>query len=98
MGVRVPEDRLRLVARIYADAVRQGVSPNKLIRSELAVPPATASRWMAAAQRAGFLHPVSTGKPGEISLSALRVANALGLPYQRLVDAVREHADGDLRI
>jgi hypothetical protein len=94
----MPEDRLRVVARIYEDAIRQGVSPNGLVRSELGVSSATASRLMAFAQRAGFLHPVSNGKPGEINLSALRVANALGLPYQRFVDVVREHADGDLRI
>jgi hypothetical protein len=98
MGVRMPEDRLRLVARIYAEAIRQCVSPNGLVRSELGVSSATASRLMAAAQRAGFLQSVTGGKPGEVNLSALRVATALGLPYQRLVDVVREHADGALRI
>jgi hypothetical protein len=58
----------------------------------------TVQRWLQQARGEGLLPAAKPGSNWSRTPSAEAVADALGVSYERLVIALREHADGYLRI
>lgn len=85
------------VAEVYNQAAREGHSPLTAVALAMGKSKATASRHVNAARAAGLIDS-ELGRSGYINAKAMRVAQALGIPYSDLIAAVLEHADGDLRV
>ncbi|MFD0902347.1 helix-turn-helix domain-containing protein [Actinomadura sediminis] len=86
-------DRAAEVARVYRAAARTGHGPTKAVAAHFKVSRATAGRWVAHARHTGLLKDEPRRNP-----KALAVAQALGVPYEDLCRAIRDHAGGDLRV
>ncbi|MGQ4343591.1 hypothetical protein [Streptomyces sp. SAS_275] len=97
--MRIRPELIRAAAAIWQEAAAAGEDPTKAVHA--AYPDRsrrTIDRWVHAARTQGLL-PAS--KPGSTWLrtpDAEAVAEALDVPYERLVIALREHANGYLRI
>lgn len=92
-------ERLKDVARLW-DAAAQSGSP-RLEAVRQAYPDRTLrtiQRWLREARDEGMLPPVRPGSNWVRSPRAEAVAHALGVSYENLVIALREHADGYLKI
>lgn len=92
-------ERLKNVARLWNEAAQSG-SP-RLAAVRQAYPDRTSrtiQRWLREARDEGLLPPVRAGSNWVRSPRAEVVAHALGVPYEHLVIALREHADGYLKI
>lgn len=88
---------LRHIADAYNQAARSGGSPLAAVATLTGKSKATASRYVESAREIGLIDR-ELGESGHISARAMRVAQAIGVPYDLLVAAVIEHADGDLRL
>jgi len=92
-------DRLARVAEVWQRAAETG--EDRISAVHAAYPDRsrrTIQRWISKARTAGLVPPAKPGSNWLRTPSAEAVANALDVPYERLVVALREHADGYLRI
>lgn len=92
-------ERLKNVARLWNEAAQSGDARVEAIRQ--AYPdrtPRTIQRWVREARDEGLLPPSKPGSTWLRTPSAMAVAAALGVSYEHLVIALREHADGYLKI
>lgn len=89
---------LERVAEVYREAARVGERPAKAVKNDLGCTQSTASRRIAAARAAGLLDPYEVETYTFVNVKAFRIAEALGVSYPALMAAIREHANGDLRL
>lgn len=92
-------ERLKNVARLWHEAAESGAPRVEKIRQ--AYPDRserTVQRWLRDARAAGLLPSAKPGSNWVRSPRAEAVATALGVPYEHLIIALREHADGYLKI
>lgn len=89
-------NRLTLVADIYIAAGLAGMPPTKAVREHFDISQSTAGAWVAQARAEGLLPRLGHGKSGARNVRALRVAKALGVEYDDLIQAVVRHAGGRL--
>jgi hypothetical protein len=82
-------------ARVYEDAIARGVPPIKEVMDRLGLTKPTAIRRIRAARDSGVLP--EDARPNH-SQKLVAVAQALEVDPDKLVDAILEHADGDLRV
>lgn len=96
--VDIYDDHLRRVSAVYRHAAERGEPPLRAVVREFDRPRSTASRWIAAARQRGYLPVIAKGQHANRNAKAVAVAEALGIAYDDLVAAVRNHANGDLRV
>lgn len=90
---------LERVADVYLYACAAGRPPIGEVSELFGAPRSTVTQWVSQARRAGLIPPAAgRGRSPKRNARAVAVADALGVSYEQLVDAVRRHADGDLRI
>lgn len=89
-------NRLEQVAEIYLTAGIHGMPPTKAVREFYGISQSTAGAWVGQARASGLLPHSGPGKSGMRNIRALRVADALGVEYGDLVEAVMRHAHGRL--
>lgn len=97
--MKISSDLLADVADVWRKAAEVGESPTMAVHA--AYPDRshrTVSRWVHEAREHGLLAPSKPGSTWLRTPAALAVASALGVPYERLVIALREHAGGCLKI
>jgi len=66
-GQALEPELLKMIARLYEEAVMNGQPPSKAIAREMNISPSTAAKRIMAARRSKFLGPAIPGKKGEIS-------------------------------
>lgn len=93
MQAPVSDDELQQAADTYRSAMAAGESPYRALIEQFGYSKPTASRRIVAMRRAGLIDERATGVTNQ---KALRVANALGVDYFDLINAIREHANGRL--
>ena len=81
----------RKVAKIYTAAAIEGKPPAKTVRDVLGLPPSTAGYWIRRAKDLGLIE-----GPLRRNARAVKVARALNVEYDDLVQAVNRHAAGRL--
>jgi hypothetical protein len=92
-------DRLARVAEVWRRATEAG--EDRISAVHAAYPDRsrrTIQRWISDARAAGLVPPAKPGSNWLRTPKAEAVADALAVPYERLVIALREHADGYLKI
>lgn len=95
---RYPGHHLDQVAEVYLEAAALGHRAcTQAVQETWNVSHSTAAKWVARARAKGLIPPTSPGRGLNIDLKFDRVAEALGVDVQALIDAVIAHADGDLR-
>jgi hypothetical protein len=67
-GSPLTEDNLRQVADVYRLALQRGDPPTQTVADQMNVVRSTASRWVAAARKRGFLGPALRGRAGEAGI------------------------------
>lgn len=85
-------------ADLYNDAVSKGENPAQIVATYSNISMRTAGYRISHARAAGLIPPLVGKKTGKRNKRALDVAAALGIDYDLLVDAVINHAGGDLRV
>lgn len=84
-------------AQVYLDAARQGHSPILALQNALDEPAQVIETMIETARRRGFIQDTETPK-GTWSLEVVSVAQALGVTFEQLTEAVRTYAQGVLRV
>lgn len=92
--VKLTADHLSDVARVYRAAELNAKAPAAAVSEHFGTPRRTASYWIRLARERGHL---STDHESR-SPKVLAVADAIGVDYEALRDAIITHAGGDLRI
>ena len=89
----------RHVASVYSLALLVDEWPRQAVTNAFKVTPTQAAKWVSGARRRGFLPPTTQGsRNGRRSEKIRRVAATLGVTPEALVQAVKDEADGDLRL
>jgi DNA-binding XRE family transcriptional regulator len=97
--MRLRRELLEAVAAIWRKAADAGENPTIAVHD--AYPDRsrrTIDRWVREAREEGLLAPSKPGSTWLRTPGALAVARALGVSYEHLVIAIRDHADGYLKI
>ena len=79
-------------------AAHAGQPPTKAVAEHFGAPRSTAGRWVWIVRALGFIPPVTAGKSPRRNPKVAAVADALGVSPFALEQAIRKHANGDLRI
>jgi hypothetical protein len=97
--LRLRDDLVESVAATWREAAGRGEDPTKAVHA--AHPHRsrrTIDRWVQVARARGLLAPSKPGSTWLRTPAAVAVAQALDVTYEDLVVALREHANGYLRI
>ena len=97
--MRIRPELIEAVATIWREAATAGEDPTKAVHA--AYPGCSRrsiDRWVHTAREQGLRAPSKPGSTWLRTPKAEAVADALNVPYERLVIALREHADGYLKI
>lgn len=88
------QEVLTRVAQIYREAAAVGAGQAVAVSTALGIPMATANSWIRRAKDRGLLAEDQQARTPK----AVRVAAALGVEYDALVAAIREHANGRIAV
>src|SRR5688572_15009869 len=88
------------VADTYREAGELGLPPTRHVADVFAVPKSRAAQWVTRARDRGLLPPAGDQmtKPWKLPRKLRDVAAALGVDSHDLFVAIRDHADGDIRL
>ena len=86
------------VAKVYNAACERGEHPTKAVVLKYRWTRSKASRYVAQARNEGLIPPADGPSAPTRNRKAVLVAEALGVDYDELCNAIWQHAEGDLRV
>lgn len=92
--MKASQETYEAIARVFTEAAMAGSPPVVAVQDHFDVPQRTASHWVKKARENGYL----SAEVQPLNAKLLAVAEAVGVDYHALREAVLTHAGGDLRV